>query len=516
MKLPIYVVREVLRLGADANLSHRFIGRMAKISHNSVRKVRDLLDLRGERWDDLKDLSDDALAEHLGLYSKASSFKKERPQWHVVHEELKKPDVTLELLWQEYRTGDPEGLSYAQYTRLYRGWVKRQKISMRQIHLPGDKCFVDFCGRRMSVIDPATGEVSKAEIFVATLGASGYTFATAVPSQAISDWLTCHKRALHFFEGVPRFVVPDNLKSAVIKNTRDQVVLNRAYAEFSEHYGFKVLPARPRKPKDKSLGEIGVQIVQRFVLARLRAMTFFSYEELNEKIEYWVSELNNRITKTYPKSRFSRFSEIDRPALQSVPEHAYNYCKWVYQIRVGSDYHVTLNDHSYSVPYHYANQLVDVRMQEDWLEIVHQRKVISTHKVSTERGVSTLPEHMSPNHAHYHELKPEMLLTWAASIGPQTLIYAQNNLEQRRDFASGLKAVSGIMRDVRKGIIQASRLESACTFGNSLNILSSERLRSILRNESDLRPIVRSTVPKIEHDNIRGAQYYASQGDEAL
>lgn len=202
--------------------------------------------------------------------------------------------MTLDLLWQEYRLGEPEGLSYPQYTRIYRDWVKRQKLSMRQVHAPGDKCFVDFCGRTMPITNPVTGAVSYAQIFVATMGCSGYLFATAVLSQTVSDWLAAHIRALEFFGGVPRYVVPDNLKAAVIKTTREQVVLNRAYAEFSEHYGFQIFPARPNKPKDKSLGEIGVQIVQRYVLARLRSMTFFSIEELNNKIEYWITELNIR------------------------------------------------------------------------------------------------------------------------------------------------------------------------------------------------------------------------------
>ncbi|WP_095158046.1 IS21 family transposase [Pseudomonas sp. Irchel 3E13] len=516
MKLPMHAVREVLRLATDSTLSNRAIGRMAKLSHNSVRKIRDHLALSGELWEDLRGLGDDALAGRLWLSRKAPVNRKARPQWINVHEQMKQADVTLELLWQEYRESEPEGLSYAQYTRLYREWVKLQKLSMRQIHLPGDKCFVDFCGRTVPITNPATGAQSNAQIFVATLGASGYFFATAVPSQSVADWLMCHKRTLEFFDGVPRYIVPDNLKSAVIKNTREQVVLNRAYAEFSDHYNFTVLPARPRKPKDKSLGEIGVQIVQRFVLARLRSTTFFSYEELNEKIMYWVSELNNRVTRTYPKSRTSQFREIEQPALQGLPEQPYSYSQWVYQVRVGNDYHVALGEHSYSVPYHYASQLVDMRVHGEWLEILHKHKVISSHRVNSERGTSTHLEHLSPSHGHFHDSKPEMLIAWAETIGPQTLIYVRNNLEQRRDFASGLKAVIGIMRDVRRGVIPALRLESASAYANSLNILGSERLRSILRNESDLRTVARKPVLPIEHDNIRGAQYYASQGDEPL
>lgn len=514
MKLSIETQREVLRLASDPTLSNRAIARLAKVSHNSVRNIRDRLLMSSESWEDLKDLTNDALDARLGLYRQAPQERKNRPHWPEVHEQLKLPDVTLELLWQEYRLGEPEGLSYPQYTRIYREWVKRQKVSMRQVHAPGDKCFVDFCGRTMPITNPVTGAVSYAQIFVATMGCSGYLFATAVPSQTVSDWLTAHIRALEFFGGVPRYVVPDNLKAAVIKTTREQVVLNRAYAEFSEHYRFQVFPARPRKPKDKSLGEIGVQIVQRYVLARLRAMTFFSIEELNNKIDYWITELNKRVTKTYPVSRQVRFCESDLLAMQALPERRYSYSQWIYQVRVGSDYHVNYGQHAYSVPYHYANLLVDMRVHGEWLEILHQRKVISSHLIKGERGTSTLSEHLSPSHAHAQDTQPEMLLAWAATVGPQTLIYVKNNLQMRRDFASGRKAVIGLRRDVRKGDITVLRLESACTYANTLNILSSERLRSIIRNESDLRPMPRKSVPLIEHDNIRGAEYYASQGDE--
>lgn len=516
MRLSIETQREVLRLASDAKLSNRAIGRLAKVSHNTVRTIRDQLSQSGETWEDLRSLDNKAFVARLNSDPRGPINRKVCPQWLEVHEQLRLPDMTLELLWQEFREKEPGGVSYAQFTRLYRGWLNTQKISMRQVHLPGDKMFVDFCGRTMPVTDSATGAVIDSQIFVATLGASGYLFATAVASQTTQDWLRCHVRALEFFEGVPRFVVPDNLKAAVLKTTRDQIVLNRAYSELSEHYGLTITPARSRKPKDKSLGEIGVQIVQRFVLARLRARTFFSLEELNDQISHWISVLNDRVTRTYPKSRLFRFLEIDAPALQPLPERSYNYSQWIYQVRVGGDYHVGFNGRSYSVPYHYANQMVDLRVNDEWLEVSFQRQIISTHRVDTNRGVSTLREHLAPHHGQFHDSQPEMLLSWAEGIGLATLFYVRRNLEERRDFATGLRAVVALRRDVRKGQISPSRLESACTYANSLNILSSERLRSILRNDSDLRPPLKISAPLIEHSNIRGAQYYATQGEEPI
>lgn len=266
MKLPVEKQREVLRLVGDESLSNRAIGRLAKVSHNTVLALRDQLKQSGETWESLKILDNKMLTARLHNDVKESVNRKACPRWLHIHEQLQLSDMTLELLWQEYRENEPLGVSYAQFTRLYKAWLNTQKISMRQIHLPGDKMFVDFCGRTMPITDPLTGVVSNAQIFVATLGASGYTFATAVSSQTTPDWLRCHVRAFEFFEGAPKFVVPDNLKAAVLKTTRDQIILNRAYSELSEHYGVTVTPARPRKPKDKSLGEIGVQIVQRSCL----------------------------------------------------------------------------------------------------------------------------------------------------------------------------------------------------------------------------------------------------------
>ncbi|WP_410480347.1 IS21 family transposase [Pseudomonas sp. DCA-1] len=516
MRLPIETLREILRLASESQLPHRAIARLTKVSHNTVRSIRDQLNQCGETWESLRALDNQAFAVRLGIDKRGAARRKVIPQWLEIHEQLRLPDMTLDLLWQEFRENEPEGVSYAQFTRLYRSWLKTQKVSMRQVHLPGDKMFVDFCGRTMPIVDPVQGTTAHAQIFVATLGGSGYLFATAVASQTTQDWLLCHVRAFEFFEGVPRFVVPDNLKAAVLKTTRDQVILNRAYAELSEHYGTMITPARPRKPKDKSLGEIGVQIVQRFVLARLRKQSFFSIEELNEQIDRWMKVLNERVTRTYPKSRLNRFREIDVPALQPLPERRYNYSQWVYHIRVGGDYHVEFNGHNYSVPYHYANQVVDMRVNAEWLEVTFQRQIISTHRIEKDRGVSTLREHLAPNHCQFQDSQPAVLLSWAEGIGPATLYFVQKNLEDRRDFATGLRAIISLRRDVRKEQIPPSRLESACAYANSLNTLSSERLRAILRNDSDLRRPVKVLTPMIEHSNIRGAQYYASQGDEPV
>lgn len=514
MKIPIAKQREIVRLLNYADLSHRTIGKLAGVSHNTVRALRDQLALTGESWATLEDLDDPAFARRLQTGSAIAGPRKATPEWQAVHEQLRRPDMTLELLWQEFREQEPNGVSYAQFTRHYRTWLKKQKLSMRQVHIPGDKLFVDFCGRTMPIVDQATGSISHAQVFVATMGCSGYLYAVAVASQTTGDWLHCHVQALAHLNGVPRFVVPDNLKAAVITSQREQLQLNRAYAELADHYGFTILPARPRKPQDKSLAEVGVQIVQRWVLARLRHQTFFSLDELNKQLKYWMAQLNQRTTRTYPKSRLARFREIDLPALVDLPERHYDFHQWRYQVRVGADYHVEYERHQYSVPYQYAHQVVDLRINVDWLEIVCQRRVIATHRRSNTSGVSTLPEHLAPNHRHFQEGQPQALLGWAKQVGPATETFVLRNLEERQQFATGLRAMVSLRHMLRKEQLSTARLESACAYALMLGTLSVTRLQAILRNEADLRRAPSQSAAPVEHANIRGAAYYAAQPED--
>ncbi|AOE85915.1 transposase [Pseudomonas sp. TCU-HL1] len=514
MKIPIDTQREIVRLLSHSTLSNRAIGKLTHVSHNTVRALRDQLALAGENWATLKELDDVAFARRLNLERPGSPLRKAIPQWSEVHEQLRGRDVTLDLLWQEFREQEPNGVSYAQFTRHYRAWLKTQKLSMRQVHAPGDKLFVDFCGRTMPITDPATGQVSQVQVFVGTLGCSGYLFATAVASQTTRDWLHCHVLAMEHLGGVPRFIVPDNLKAAVIKSQRDNIQLNKAYSELAQHYGFTILPARPRKPKDKSLAEVGVQIVQRWVLARLRHHTFFSLEDLNRQISYWMVQLNERTTRTYPKSRLARFLEFDAPVLPSLPERRYDYHQWRYQLRVGADYHVEHEQHHYSVPYHFAYQLVDLRVNAEWLEVVCQRRVIATHRLCRSPGVSTQQEHRAPNHQHFQDAQPEALLAWAEHIGPSTLEFVRRNLAERQDFATGLRAIASLKKDMRQEQVPHARLESACAYALTLGCLGITRLRAILRNESDLRHTMPTAGPTIRHSNIRGAEYYSAQQGE--
>lgn len=512
MKLSPDKLRQVLRVACDARHSNRAVGRLCDVAANTARAMRDLLRLNELGWDQLKDLDDNALVEVLYRPS-ANPSRKPVPEWALVHEEMQRRDVTLELLWEEYRLELPDGVSYAQYTRLYRQWRKRCKLSLRQIYHPGEMLFVDFCGRTMPIRNAETGDEWPAQIFVGTLGASGYLFATAVATQGTADWLRAHTAMLDDIGGVPRFIVPDNLKAGVIRHGKAEIVLNRAYQEFSEHYDFSILPARPRKPKDKSLGEIGVQIVQRWVLARLRHQVFFSLEELNRALAHWMRLLNQRTTRTYPKSRQQRLETVDADALRPLPADRYAYSRWQYQVRVGEDYHVVHLTHRYSVPYAYAHQLVDLRATAEVLDVFCRRQRIASHVITDGPGITTVPDHMPPHHRYQKDAEPEALLEWGSSIGPATHEYVRRNLTERRDFANGLKAIRALRRDVRQEQWQ-DRLESACTYALALNSLSYERLHAILRTHADQRRRTAIPSPAAAHENLRGAAYYSLESGE--
>ena len=268
MQTPIITQREIVRLLEQRQLSNRAIARQLSISHNTVAVIRSRLQVTGLSHSELVTQTDETFARALGTTRKPSKTETLLPEWHELQTELQKRDITLALLWEEYRLANQNQLerclSYSQFARRFRQWLKQQRISMRQFHKPGEKVFVDFCGRTMPIINPDSGESTPAQVFVGVLGGSGLTFAYAVPSQKTHDWIECHIKMFDFFGGVPQQVVPDNLKSAIIKHNRDEVITNAAYADWAEHYDVLIAPARSRKPKDKSLAEVGVQIVQRW------------------------------------------------------------------------------------------------------------------------------------------------------------------------------------------------------------------------------------------------------------
>lgn len=512
MRIAVSVQRNIVRL-IQKGLSNNRIALMLKISPTTVSSYRSHLTKLSCSTDELISADDAQFSVLLGNQHQAYTTQKIIPDWFSIQQELTKPNVTKALLWEEYLLSvstEPERtLSYSQFLRLYNKWLKSRRMSMRQFFRPGEKMFVDFCGQTVPVINTESGEVTKAQIFVAVLGASSYTFAYAVPSQKVAQWIKCHSEAFIFFGGVPEEVVPDNLKSAVIKHTHNEIITNQAYEEYAEHYGFRIMPARSRRPKDKSLAEIGVQIVQRWILAALRNRSFFSMEELNAAIRAGIETMNAKDSKTYNASRLARFNEAEKQALNPLPQTAYTQAEWQYHVRIPDDYHICWQKSYYSVPYRYRFSIVDIKVTDNTVEILLNRFRIALHPRLNTPGKSTHPEHMPDEHKYQSEQEPEALLLWADSIGPHVARWVQMNLEQKRYYANGLKSVRRLKKWVREEQ-NRDRTESGCEFALRFNILSFEQLKRIIKNKSDLMSPRESTSWVKNHGNLRGPDYYKS------
>src|SRR6478609_8851421 len=364
-------IREVLRLRFASKLPQRAIAKSLGLSQGAVSGYLSRARAAGVSWPLPVDF-DDAQLEALlfPLAPAIASDQRPMPDWAWVHRELRRPDVTLALLWEEYRAGAPDGFGYSWYCELYRAWAGQLKPTMRQTHIAGEKLFVDFADR--------TGEIIPVQIFVAVLGASSFTYAEAVWSQKLPDWIAAHVRAFAYFGGAARQTVSDNLKAGITKACFHEPTVNRTYADLARHYGTAIVPARPYKPRDKAKVEVGVQVVGRWILARLRNRRFFSLAALNAAIGELLIDLNARPLRGWGRSRRALFDDLDRPALTPLPDEPCAYAEWK-RCRVGLDYHVEIARHFYSVPFGLLRQEVEARITTATVEIFHRGKRVASH-----------------------------------------------------------------------------------------------------------------------------------------
>jgi transposase len=379
---------------------------------------------------------------------------------------------------------------------------------MRQTHVAGEKLFVDFAGDMIPVFDAATGQSRAAHIFVAALGASNYTYAEARWSEGLADWIGVHVNALAALGGVPKAVVCDNLKAGVTRPSRYEPGINRTYQDLATHYGFVVLPTRVRKPRDKAKVEVAVLIIERWVLARLRDHRFFSLGELNIAIRECVVDLNNRVMRKIGRSRRELFETLDRPALHRLPDEPYRYAEWR-QCRVAPDYHVDVAGHYYSVPSRLIREIVEVRITDVTVEILHKGSRVASHARSPVRNRhTTIAEHMPSAHRRYAEWTPARLMQAAAKIGPSTIALVEAIMKAKPHPEQGFRSCLGILRLERS--YGAQRLEAACRRGNDIGARSCSSIASILTHGLD-RAYAQDNAPQsepIRHANIRGRGYY--------
>lgn len=509
-RLTVRKIKEVLRLKWECQISERSIARSCRISRSTVSEYLKRAEAAGLEWPLSEEITDNQLYERLfprtiQLNPKAAYV----PDWQAVHLELRKKGVTLRLLWMEYLESYPQGYGYSQFCQLYRNWSGKFKPTMRLNHKAGEKLFVDYAGQTISVIDPKTGEIQEAEIFVAVLGASSYTYAEAQWHQDLSNWIGGHVRAYDFLGGVTEVVVPDNLRAAVNHPSRYDPEINQTYQEMAEHYGVAVIPARVARPRDKSKAEVGVQNVERWILARLRNQRFFSLFELNKAIRELLKDLNNRKMEHLGKSRKELFDLVDKPALKPLPVTPYEFALWK-KAKISIDYHVEYDDVYYSVPCHLYPSEVLIRSTERAIEIYHNGQRVALHPRSHEQGRHfTIKEHMPSDHRFYSEWSPERFIRWAEKIGPETTKVVQMELGSRQHPEQAFRACLGILGFARKYSVK--RLESACHYAVANEIHSYKGIKNILVNHldqlSDSEEISQlSLMPS--HANVRGKDYY--------
>ena len=505
-RLPMRNIRDVLRLTA-AGMSSRKIAASLSIGASTVIDCLHRARRAGLTWP-LPDEIDDVILE-LRVYPPKPTTKDQRPlpNWAEVHRELKRPGVTLELLWQEYRDQYPDGYSYSRICDLFREWEKRVSPTMRQTHIAGERMFVDYAGTKLQLIDCRTGEILTAELFVAVLGASSLIYAEATWTQSLPDWIGSHKRAFTFFGGVTAMIVSDNLKSGITKACFYEPNVNRTYRDMANHYETAIVPARPKKPKDKAKVEVGVQVATRWVIAKLRNRTFFSLAELNAAIRDCVEQINNRVTRHLGASRRSLFEELERSALKSLPITEYVFAQWK-QCRAGIDYHVEIDKHYYSVPYTLVRQELWASYTASTVEIFHRGKRVAVHRRGPpNRGHTTLPEHMPSSHRRYADWTLERIKREAGEIGPNATALVEVILREKRHPEQGFRSCRGVVKLVER--FGRERVEAACERALAIGTRSFSSVKSILDTKLDRkRPENAAEGPAIVHDNIRGPTFY--------
>ena len=511
-RLSMRKLREIIRLRWVSGLSYEKIATSCGISPVSVGNYLARAGAAGLRWPLPEELDDAALEAKLFPVAYRSRASVAIPDWSYVHDELKGKGVTKLLVWQEYKAVNAEGYQYSQFCTLYGEWLGKRRLIFRQNHRAGEKMFVDFAGKTMPITNPQTGDVRHAQIFVAVLGASQYSYAEAVYSQDLPNWIGCHTRAFDFFGGVTDIIVPDNLKSGVNKTCRYDPELNSTYHEMAVHYGTAVIPARVRRPQDKAYAEIGVCLVTRWILAVLRKRKFFSLDELNHAIAELLERLNAKPFQKLDGCRRDKFDQLDRPALKSLPIRAYEYVE-IRAAKVNVDYHVIVNHHHYSVPYQLTGEKVFVRISRCTVEIMHKnRRIASHHRCDVKWGFTTDMSHRPRSHQKYLEWDAPRFIRWANTIGPATSEFIEALIAGHQHAEQSYSRCLGVLRFGSQ--YGNERLEAACRHACSMRAFSYQSLKSILKRGlgKDDSPQAAPLVKPLHHSNIRGGEYYRLTG----
>jgi transposase len=506
-ELSMRQLRTLLRLSHDG-VSAREIGRRLGVARSTIQDNLKRAAAAGLAWPLADDVTDDVLEQQLfgRVGSATGQRRREEPDWAALARELKRPGVTMMILWEEYREINQTGYGYSRFCDLLRGFERRLTPVMRQHHLAGEKAFVDYSGKRITIIDPTTGEIREAEIFVGVLGASNLTYAEATWTQGLLDWTGAHVRMFRFFGGAPKLLVPDNLKSGVSRASFYDPEINRTYGAMAAHYSVGILPARPYKPRDKAKVEAGVRFAQTYILGRLRAENFFSLAECNRAIALVMQRMNERPMRHLGLSRRELFERIERAALTPLPAEDWQFAEWR-RARVSLDYHIEVHEFLYSVPHALIRAEVEVRVTQRTVEIFHRGQRVAAHERRyMGRRHATTPEHMPSSHRRYAEWTPERFRRWAGKIGPNTEALIAAALASRPHPEQGFRTCLGILRSYRG--LDTARLEAVSARALELGVLNGKGVAALLARKAEAGPGKEPPAPLFDHANLRGPGYY--------
>ena len=508
-RLAMNKIREIIRLHEQAHLGQRAIARALNISRPVIKEYINKITKAGLSYETIKSMDDDTLLKCIQNKIQPNSKRYDilSQQFDYFLKELKRTGVTLERLWQEYRTDHPDGYSYSQFCFHFQIWRNTSELTMHINHKAGDKMFVDFAGKKLEIVDRQTGEIQEVETFVAILGASQYTYVEVVNSQQKHDWIKVNQHALYYFGGVPQAIVPDCLKSAVHKTTKYEVDINPEYADFAAHYQTTILPARPGHPKDKALVEGAVRIVYAWIYAEIRNRLFYSLDELNQAIHQELEKYNNRLMQKLNISRKKLFDDIEKEALNPLPVDNYEIRKFK-TLKAQFNYHIYLSDdkHYYSVPFRYRGTQLDVIYTDSIVEIFSKNKRIAFHKRNrTTNGYSTIKEHMPSQHRAYGEWTPQRFINWAIKIGENVETVIKTILAKRQHPEQSYKTCLGILSLAKKYDNEA--LNKACEKAIAFHFFSYKGIKNILQKKlENYQQEIFQSLPS--HTNVRGSQYY--------
>jgi transposase len=500
-------IRQVLRLALELQMSQRGIAKSLGVSREAVTDYVTRAVAAGLKWPLPTELDDALLEKHLFPVLKNAHRRMPEPDWELIHQEMKAKGATLQELHREFLTEHPDGPGYSHFCAQYRQWQKGLRRYMRQPHVAGERAFVDYAGPTMEVVNLKTGEIRKAQIFVGILGASNYTYAEAHWSQKLPHWIAAHTRMFEFFGGAPKIVVCDNLKSAVTKASRTEPVVHPAYLHLAEHYSTVIIPARPRKPKDKAMVENAVLIVERWILFRLRKRVFTSLTDLNEAIAALLTDLNARPFQKMAGCRRSQYETLDLPVLRPLPAQTFEYTEFS-RVRVGMNGRFEVDDTPYNAPYMLSGQVVDLRVTAATVEILHKGQRVASHERNEGSDPVVKSEYLRPADRHFGQWNAEQELAWADSVGIQTRGFLERLFGDAPIREQGYRSATSLKRMQKE--FGNERLDAACGRAIAIGASSISSVRSILRTGLDQQrpPDEEPTEATFDHTNVRGSDYY--------